>query len=651
MIELKDIHKTYRMGDVDVHALNGVSLHIAAGEFVAIMGPSGSGKSTLMHVIGLLDTPNRGQYNLHGQHIDRLSEEALALLRSRSIGFVFQQFNLLPRTSARANVGLPLLYHPSHEAADWPEQLLAQVGLTNRAGHKPNQLSGGQQQRVAIARALVNHPLLILADEPTGNLDSASEKEIMGLFSALNAEGMTVVLVTHESEIAHYARRIIHMRDGKIERDETRASSVLPRSAAKAPSQRQTPQARSAFKMALAYTAQAAKALLANKVRSGLSMLGVLIGVAAVIAMLALGSGAKKSIEQQLASMGSNLLVLRPGSQRTMGVALEAGSVTRFTIDDAQAIATQVPGVRCAAPSVSGRGQAIYGNKNWNTSVQGVGTAFAPMRASVPRFGRFFTEAEVQSRARVAVLGVSVVRELFNDHNPMGELIKINKVSFQVIGVLPEKGASTWRDQDDVILIPISTAMYRLLGKTYVDSIDVEVADATLMAQVQAELENLVRRRHRLPSSDEDSFQIRNMAEIQSALNQTSRTMSLLLSGISAISLLIGGIGIMNILLVSVTERTREIGLRKALGAQRVDILFQFLVESLVISICGGTCGILLGWGASSTMAAMSGWTVLVSVSSVLLAFGFSATVGLVFGLWPALKASRLKPIEALRYE
>jgi len=385
--------------------------------------------------------------------------------------------------------------------------------------------------------------------------------------------------------------------------------------------------------------------------RSGLSMLGILIGVAAVIAMLALGTGAQQSIEARLASMGSNLLVLRPGSRRLHGVATEAGAVTRLSLDDAKDVLESVPGVKKVAPSVSGRGQVVFGNKNWSMQVQGTTPDYASMRAANPVVGRFFTSQEDQQRARLAVIGMTLVRELFGESNPIGEIIKINRVGFQVIGILPEKGATTWRDQDDVIVVPLSTAMRRLLGKNYVDSIDIEVASADQMETAQEAIRDIVIRRHRLPPSQQDTFDIRNMAELQEALSETSRTMSWLLASIAAISLLVGGIGIMNIMLVSVTERTREIGLRKAVGAKRRDILAQFLIEAVVVSVAGGLIGILLGWAITWAMSSLAGWAASVSPGAVGLAFAFSATVGIAFGLWPARKASQLNPIDALRYE
>ncbi|MFA5088920.1 MAG: ABC transporter permease [Candidatus Omnitrophota bacterium] len=654
MIELKDIHKTYLMGKFPVKALDGVSLTIAPGEFVAIMGPSGSGKSTLMHIIGLLDRPNSGSYLLDGKRLTGFTDEQVASIRNKLVGFVFQQFHLLPRMSALENAELPLVYAGKLHLKENAKHALEAVGLGDRVDHRPNELSGGQQQRVAIARSLVNDPLIILADEPTGNLDTKSEEEIIAILKKLNNEGKTIVVVTHEKEIADSAKRIICMRDGRIVSDSRAGSPPEPgKTFAQAGdmncllSGRCSSSGKAKF---LDYFKQAVGAMFTHKMRSALSILGILIGVAAVIAMLALGEGAKASIQTQLASLGSNLLVIRPGSPRVQGVALESGSVTRLTFQDVESI-KRLSEIQSVSPSVSGRGQMVYANKNWNTQVEGVGVDYAPMRAAVPAVGRFFNEHEVKTREKVVVLGVTVARELFGDSDPIGQTVKINLNNFKVIGILPAKGSAGFRDPNDTVLVPVTTAMYRLLGKQYLDSIYAEARSAGVIEQAQEAIKSVVRKQRRSSSNGEDSFEIRNMADIKSALETTTQTMSLLLGSIAAISLFVGGIGIMNIMLVSVTERTREIGLRKAIGANNQDIMVQFLIEAVLLSLIGGAGGVLLGAGASFLITFFAKWTAAISAFSVILATLFSFVIGLLFGLWPARQASRLNPIEALRYE
>jgi len=655
MIELKNIYKTYYMGKMEVKALQDVSLTIATGEFVAIMGPSGSGKSTLMHILGLLDRPDTGEYYLGERVVNKLLDEELSAVRNRLVGFIFQQFHLLPRMTALENTALPLVYAGKRHLREKAKEKINEVGLSDRINHRPNELSGGQQQRVAIARSLVNDPMIIMADEPTGNLDSKSQEEIIAILKDLNQKGKTIIIVTHEEEIASHARRVIHMRDGRVMSDEKTGISLEASGENQADKIIDVVLSKSERKARKTeffdYLHQAGVAMVTHKMRSFLSILGILIGVAAVIAMLALGQGAKESIEQQLASLGSNLLVVRPGSSRIHGVAMEAGTVTRFTLLDVAAIAKLSDVVKSISPSVTGRGQMVYTNKNWNTQVEGAGADYAALRAASPTVGRFFNEDEIRMRSRVIVLGATVVKALFGDANPIGETIKLNLVNFKVIGILPVKGANTFHDQDDKAMIPITTAMFRVFGKEYVDSIYVEAKNADSLDIAQKEISDLIIKQHRLNKDGEDSFQIRNMADIKNTLEATTKTMSLLLGSIAAISLLVGGIGIMNIMLVSVSERTREIGLRKAIGANNKDIMAQFLIEAVLLSFLGGVFGILLGTGISVLITLFAGWAVRVSSSSIILATTFSLIVGVVFGLFPAKKASKLDPIEALRYE
>ncbi len=656
MIELKHIYKTYQMGSEKVRALVDVSLKIAPGEFVAIMGPSGSGKSTLMHVLGLLDRPDSGEYYLGQKKLNVLLDSELAAIRNRLVGFVFQQFHLLPRMTALENAELPLIYSGKRHLKGQAKLRIQEVGLADRMNHRPGELSGGQQQRVAIARSLVNDPLIIFADEPTGNLDSKSKEEIISILKGLNEKGKTIIMVTHENEMAVHAGRVISIFDGKIISDVKQGTAPKPSKESQADEIIETVLSKQERKaretQLLEYLQQAAQAMVSHKMRSFLSILGILIGVAAVIAMLAVGTGAKESIEKQLASLGSNLIVVRPGSSRIHGVSSGAGAVTRFTFQDVAAIEKLSDEVKMVSPSVSGKGQVVFENNNWSTQVEGVGVDFAAIRAAQPVVGRFFTDEEVMRRDKVALLGMTVVKELFGDSNPVGQTIKINLINFRVIGILPVKGATGFRDQDDTVIIPVTTAMYRVFGKDYIDQLYVEATSPRTIDAAQDAITKIIIKLHRLVTKDEkDSFQIRNMSDIKATLEATTKTMSMLLGAIAAISLLVGGIGIMNIMLVSVTERTREIGLRKAIGANNKDIMSQFLIESVLMSFLGGISGILLGAGISLLITLFAGWTVRVSMSSVVLATTFSLVVGIVFGLWPASKASKLDPIEALRYE
>lgn len=652
MIEINNISKTYHADSVPVYALRDVSLSIKAGEFVAIMGPSGSGKSTLLHLLGFLDRPDKGVYRIFNTEISHLNDNELAALRNRLAGFVFQQFHLLRRISAIENVELPLIYAGKTEIQDKAFEKLKAVGLAERKTHRPNELSGGEQQRVAIARALINDPMIIFADEPTGNLDTKSEEEIMKILKKLNEQGKTIIMVTHEREIAALAQRIITMRDGKIQSDIYTDNHVSQSVTAQNDlsiidiiEQKHSSFGRMEF---FQHCHQAFKAILSNKVRSFLSILGILFGVAAVIAMMALGEGAKISMEQRLKSLGSNLLLIRGGHSRMPGASAE--TVARFTFSDVATIKELADYIKKVSGTCRGNAQIAYENNDWNTSVEGVDFDYGQMRATVPEIGRWFTEEEITRRDKVAIIGITVANKIFNNLNPVGKQIKINRINFQVIGIAPEKGSGGWRDQDDVVYIPVTTAMYRVLGKDYLDQIYVEIADVSLIDIAQEQIKAVIKKKHKL-YKDDDSFEIRDMSEIQQMLTSTTQTMSLLLGAIAAISLLVGGIGIMNIMLVSVTERTREIGLRKAIGARGSDIMVQFLIEAVVMTFSGGLIGILLGASAAFIMAAVVGWATKVSWFSIVLSTTFSIAVGIGFGLWPAKKAAELNPIEALRFE
>jgi len=659
LIKLKNIYKSYKTGKIEVQAVRGISLEIQSGEFIAIMGPSGSGKSTLMHILGCLDKPDSGEYIFGDVNISQLNDDQLAYIRNQRIGFVFQTFNLLSRTTAVKNIELPTIYgnltSPSRE--EKVLKLLSSVNLSDRANHKPNELSGGQQQRVAIARALINSPTILFADEPTGNLDSQSEKEIMTILQKLNQEGLTIILVTHEPLISSYANRIIHIHDGKIISDEIKkeksAHATLP-----TPNGRVRVEKKEKLLNPLEIAdsvRMATDGLLANKMRSFLTMLGIIIGVAAVIAMISIVQGARNDITNRIKNMGSNLLMLQPGRARIPGSRTysSGGSMVSLKEADANAILKEIPLVNKVAPEVSRNAQIVYGNKNTNTRILGTSPEFPEVRNFTVAEGDFFDQRAVISRLRVAVLGKTVVDTLFEeDEYPIGKYIKINRINFRIIGIMKEKGAAGgWGNEDDQIFVPFTTAQRRLFGTDYLSSINIQVVDSESMDDALGQITELLRKRHKLRDDQEDDFNVRSQAEILSTVEATTRTFSLLLGGIASVSLLVGGIGIMNIMLVSVTERTREIGIRKAVGAKRRDILTQFLIEAVVLSIVGGSIGILFGIVASKLIGIAGQWKTMVSLGSIILAFGFAFTVGLVFGLYPARKASALNPIDALRYE
>ncbi len=650
IIELTNISRSYLLGGSELKVLKGITLSIEPGEFVAIMGPSGSGKSTLLQILGLLDRPTSGIYRLLGLDVSRLSDDEGAALRSKTIGFIFQMFNLLARTSALENVMLPLIYAGSAHREEQAQKLLASVGMADRINHRPNELSGGQQQRVAIARALVNSPQIIFADEPTGNLASDQSEEILGLLKSLNASGITVVMVTHDPAIAQHAKRIIRLKDGVIVADEVLQNSpVLSEST-------QTPVKLKISGLTLAefkeFCVSAFRATIANKVRSVLSVLGILIGVTAVITMLAVGQGAQASIQARLASLGSNVIMLFPGAPSTRGIRGAMGDATRLTLDDVRTVQKASPHIADIYGEVEGGSVRVtYKNNNTSVEVQGVPPNYESIRNATPTVGRFFTEIEDMRLTCVALLGQTVVNDLFGDQNPIGEKVKINRVNFTVIGILPRKGSTAFSDQDAMVVIPLHTAMKRVLGTQYLHEMAIQSDSPESTPAVISDVEALLRKKHQLPSYKESDFTLRNNAEMQATLSGTTRTLSLFLLNVAGISLLVGGISIMNIMLVSVNERTREIGLRKAVGGARRTILAQFLLEASMLSTVGGVVGIVLGLSISMILSTLLGWLTIVTPYSIVLAFGFSVGIGVIFGFWPAYKASLRSPIEALRYE
>jgi macrolide transport system ATP-binding/permease protein len=713
-IELQDLYKTYHLGEIDVPVLKGISLTISHGEFVALMGTSGSGKTTLMNILGCLDRPSSGEYWLDGQDVVAMSADDWAQLRNQKIGFVFQNFNLLPRSTALENVIMPLSYTAEHlsdrEARQRAEELLKRVGLWERRDHEPSQLSGGQQQRVAIARALINQPPLLFADEPTGNLDSRTSEEVLELFRQLNEEeGVTIILVTHDANVARSAKRVIKISDGVMEAEEHHAQEVIPETLAPAPGSEATLRSGWAWLRLQWMVRTALNGLRRNVLRAALTTLGIIIGVAAVIAMMEIGRGSSSAIQQTIASMGANILMVRAGTASSGGVSFGAGTMKTLTPQDGEAILEECPAVRAAAPVVRARTQVIYGNRNWvPTFIYGTTPAFLNVREWGLAEGAPITDREVRNASKVCVLGQTLVRELFQGESPLGKEVRIQNVSFKVIGVLSAKGANMMgMDQDDVLVAPWTTIKFRVTGssaetanqsassgsttsgsstsqtvntlnqiypssqnKLYPEQSATQAADTPqpvrfinvdeilVGARTTKEIPiavnqitQLLRERHRIRPGEPDDFNIRDMTEMTKALSSTSGMMTRLLLAVALISLLVGGVGIMNIMLVSVTERTREIGLRMAVGAWARDILQQFLAESVILCFFGGAVGILVGRGISMLVRLLLHWPTALSLDAIFAAFAVSVTVGIVFGFYPAWKAAHMDPIIALRYE
>lgn len=650
MIELRNCNKTYQMGEIDVPALKNATLKIEDGEFIAIMGPSGSGKSTLLNVLGCLDVLTSGQYLIDGTDISQFTDSQLAQIRNEKIGFIFQSYNLLPRLNALSNVELALIYSGDHNDRRVKAfNSLKLVNLEARAKHRPKELSGGEQQRVAIARALANEPSIILADEPTGNLDSKSGQEIMSILTELHKKGITIIMVTHDNSVASYAHRIIRLKDGEIVEDQKTSEHIDTENI----SVRVNNKKKRKFTVAemKESVVMAVSSILSNKLRSFLTMLGIIVGVGAVITMIAIGQGASAQITTRISQMGANLLQIRPGSFQQGGIRSAAGSRTSLTYEDALAIASQTQYVNKVDADFSRNGQVVYGSQNTNTQINGVTPNFPEIRNFPVETGSFITDDDNRFMRRVAVLGKTVVTNLFGDANPIGEYIKINRNIFQVIGVMSQKGSGGFRDENDVIFVPLVTAQKRLFGVDYVSTINVEAKSQAVMDKASDEITSLLRARHKIRNPEDDDFNIMSQSDILSTVKETSKTFTILLAGIAIVSLLVGGIGIMNIMFVSVTERTREIGIRKAIGAQKWDILGQFLIESVIVALSGGLIGIVFGLLASKLTSQFAHWSTVITPGSVLLSFFFAFAVGLFFGFYPARKAALLNPIDALRYE
>lgn len=655
LIELRDIRKSYGGGDTpQVDVLRGIDLSIHAGEFVAIVGASGSGKSTLMNILGCLDRPTVGQYLFAGENVAQLDTDELAWLRREAFGFVFQGYHLIPSGSAQENVEMPAIYAgtPAAERHARAAALLTRLGLAGRSGNRPHQLSGGQQQRVSIARALMNGGHIILADEPTGALDSHSGAEVMTLLDELASQGHVVILITHDREVAARAKRIIEIRDGLIISDTPNPHSHANADADANPKALQAVDLRQrladgaehngAWKGELLDAVQAAwRVMWINRFRTALTLLGIIIGVASVVVMLAVGEGSKRQVMAQMGAFGSNILYVSgsaPNPRTPPGI---------ITMNDVSAMAA-LPQVKRIMPVNGAEAGVRFGNVDHMAYVGGNDTNFPAIFNWPVVEGSYFTEADERSAATVAVIGKRVRDKLFKDlPSPIGQYILIENVPFQVIGVLAEKGASSGdKDSDDRIAIPYSAASIRLFGTYNPEYVVIAAADARKVHEAEKAIDQLLLRLH----NGKRDFELTNNAAMIQAEARTQNTLSLMLGSIAAISLLVGGIGVMNIMLMTVRERTREIGIRMATGARQRDILRQFLTEAVMLTVVGGVAGIGLALLVGGALI-LSSVAVAFSLPAALGAFACALVTGVIFGFMPARKAARLDPVTALTSE
>jgi len=644
LLELRALRRQFPAGDDTIAVLKDVDLDIHAGEMVAIVGASGSGKSTLMNILGCLDRPTSGTYRVAGREAGKMSPDELAALRREHFGFIFQRYHLLWDLNALGNVEVPAIYAGQARGArqERARQLLTRLGLQDRMGHKPGQLSGGQQQRVSIARALMNGGKVILADEPTGALDSRSGEEVMRILSELHAEGHTIILVTHDMAVAAHAQRIVEIRDGEIVADRRNAvaptSDQLRRTGVPARGsawQGVRDRFIEAFRMALL-------AMGAHKMRTFLTMLGIIIGTASVVSVVALGNGSQQRILSNISALGTNTIDVYPG---TGFGDMRSGRVQTLRASDAEALAAQSY-IDSATPSVSTNVTARYGSHSATAQVTGVGEQFFRVRGMKIIQGTAFDAAAVRRIDQSVVIDQNTVAQFFANENPIGRVILLGNVPSRIIGVAERQGFGGGGSSLNA-WIPYTTALTRMLGQTYLSSITVRVADDTPMDAAQEAITRLLTLRH-----GRQDFFLNNTAEIRETIEATTQTMKLLVGSIAAIALIVGGIGVMNIMLVSVTERTREIGVRVAVGGRQSDILQQFLIEAVLVCLAGGMLGVGLALALGLVMGQMGGsFDMVFSTASIVAAFACSMLIGVVFGFLPARNAARLDPVEALARE
>ncbi len=645
MIELRGIGRDYPSGEDRIAALRDVDLCIAAGEMVAIVGQSGSGKSTLMNILGCLDRPTRGRYAFGGREISRMGPDDLARLRREHFGFVFQRYQLLGGMSAIANVEMPAVYAgaPAPARHERARELLEGLGLGSRADHTPGQLSGGQQQRVSIARALMNGGDVILADEPTGALDRRSGHEVMAILKALHAQGHTVILVTHDAQVAAHADRVIELSDGRVVRDERTAGNAPASAPARPGRERPHPLADLVGRLVEA-AHMAVRAMAAHRLRTLLTMLGIIIGIASVVIIVALGAGSQERLEGELSSLGTDTIGLYPGA--SVGDPGNA-KVLSMTIGDAQAL-ERLPYVDAVTPGYAMDVTLRRGNVAVTATVNGVGDAYFRVHGTTFAAGGPFGREAVDAQSPVAVIDDNVRKALFKGvANPLDQVILLGNVPVQVVGATAREHGLFQEAHGLQVWMPYTAATTRLIGQEPLREINVRIKDSASMAAAEAGIVRLMTQRH----GTQDFFALRSDA-LRKQLDTTTSTITLLISCIALIALLVGGIGVMNIMLVSVTERTREIGVRMAVGARQADILRQFLIEAVLVCLVGGGLGVAFALAAGSVFNSLDvGIRMIFSGASIVGACVVSSTIGVVFGFVPARNAARLDPVVALARE